>query len=368
MSKELSKFLQDMEKKFGEENSLKEFGEGIANVEVIPTGLPSLDLATGIGGLPRGRVIEIYGPEGAGKTTVALKIMAEAQKLAGQMPRMTYKPKDSKDIKPLSGRVGFLDVEHALTPNLLDIHGVKTGEGSGFYFDQPMGGDEALDKLYMMVESGLFDVIVVDSVAGLTTEDERAQDAGESVMASTARLMSNNLKKLVGMISETRTVVIFINQIREKPAVRFGLPETTPGGRALKFYSSMRIRVSRKETINEGSNNPIGHTMGFNIRKNKMSPPFQTTDIDLYYRDSEIKGKQAGFDIFGDFVTTARAMGIIELRGSSYRYVDKKTGELYKASGLVAFKKLIEETDGLYEQIIDDVMGGYEEDDSEQEK
>lgn len=353
MSKELDKLLQDMSKKFGEDGVIREFGEGIANVETIPTGIPSFDFITGVGGFPRGRIIELYGPEGAGKTTIALKVMAEAQKMAGKQPRMTYKPKDG--VKPITGRVGMLDVEHALSPSLVEIHGVKTGAGSGFFFDQPNGGDEALNKLSMMVQSNLFDVIVVDSVAGLTTLAERESEAGDNMMATTARLMSSELKKLTSMINESRTIVIFTNQVREKPAVMYGNPETTPGGRALKFYSSMRIRVARGESITAGTNK-IGHVMRLTINKNKVAPPFQTTEIDLYYMD--YKDKKAGFDIQSDFLTTARGLNIVELRGSQYRYIDKETGEIFKANGKVAFEKLIGETPDLYDKIINEVLGG----------
>lgn len=351
---DISQLLKDMNKKFGEDNSIHEFGENHVDVEVIPTGIPSLDYITGVGGFPRGRIIEIYGGEGAGKTTIALKIMAEAQRRAGQQPIINYTT--DGDVKPITGRVALLDVEHAFSTSLAELHGVKLGKDSGFYFDQPMGGDEALDKLYMMVSSNLFDVIVVDSVSGLTTLDEREQTAGESVMAGTARLMSTNLKKLTSVVNKSRTIVIFINQIREKPAVKFGSPETTSGGRALKFYSSMRIRISKKEQIKEGSTQQIGHTMGISIKKNKLAPPFGSTDINLYYRDSESKGKLGGFDIEEDLLATAKAMGVVELKGSQYRYVDMETGELFKANGMVAFNKLVKETDGLFDKIVKDIM------------
>ena len=353
MSKELDKLLQEMNKKFGEEGTIKEFGEGVANVEAIPTGIPSLDLITGVGGFPRGRIIELYGPEGSGKTTVALRAMAEAQRLAGQLPRMTYQA-DPSTVKKITGRVGMLDVEHALSPSLVEIQGVKTGAGSGFFFDQPTGGDEALNKLSMMVQSNLFDIIVVDSVAGLTTLEERNNEAGDNTMATTARLMSAELKKLTSLINMSRTIVIFTNQIREKPAVIYGNPETTPGGRALKFYSSMRIRVARGESINEGTNR-VGHRMKLTINKNKVAPPFQSTEVDLYYVDA--KGKKAGFDIHSDFINTARGMGIVELRGSQYRYVDRETGEIFKANGKVAFEKLLEEKPEIHTMIMNEVLG-----------
>ena len=179
--------------------------------------------------------------------------------------------------------------------------------------------------------------------------------------------MSANLKKLTSLINKSRTIVIFINQIREKPAVKFGSPETTPGGRALKFYSSMRIRVAKKDALYEGSTNMIGHRMKLTIKKNKVAPPFQSTEIDLYYRDSEPKGKKAGFDIFSDTIETAKAMGIIELRGSSYNYVNQETGEVHKASGLVKWKAYLEEHPEVMQEITDEIIG-VSSDDSKQEE
>lgn len=349
----LEKFLADMDKKFGE-NALVEFGEGVAEVEVLSTGIPSLDYKLGVGGLPRGRIVEIYGPEGAGKTTLAIKIMAEAQKMAGQMPRTTYKF-DPEDLKPINGRVGFIDVEHAFSPSLAELHGLNMGKDSGFYFTQPTGGDEALQILEYMVNSNLFDVIVVDSVAGLTSLEEQEKDIGTKVMAGTAQLMSSGLRKLVPLISESKTIVIFINQIREKVAVMFGSPETTPGGKALKFYSSVRMRVAQKESLMEGTTR-VGHVMGIDIRKNKVAPPFQKTEIELLY--SESKGRPAGFDIFGDFLEVAKLSGVVELRGSSYQYIDKSTGEIVKAIGQVKWRELLESRPDIYEAIMNDMMGG----------
>ena len=351
---ELNKFLTDMNKKFGD-NAIAEFGEGVAEVEVLSTGIPSLDYKLGVGGLPRGRIVEIYGPEGAGKTTVAIKIMSQAQKMAGQLPKVTYKNTLNREIKPISGRVGFIDVEHAFSPSLAELHGLNMGKDSDFFFTQPTGGDEALQMLEYMVNSNLFDVIVVDSVAGLTSLEEQEKEIGSKVMAGTAQLMSAGLRKLVPLISESKTIVIFINQIREKVAVMFGSPETTPGGRALKFYSSVRMRISQMGAIMEGTTR-IGHTMGVDIKKNKVAPPFQKAEIDLLYRDS--KGRPAGFDLFGDFLELARLTGIVELKGSSYQYVDKSTGELIKAVGQVKWRELLEERSDIYQVIMDDMMGG----------
>lgn len=347
-SKELEQFLQKMNKQFGD-NALCEYGEGIANVEAIPTGLPSLDYNIGVGGMPRGRIIEIYGPEGAGKTTIAIKLMANAQHMEGQLPLCTV---EGQDPKPLTGRVGFIDVEHAFSPSLAELHGLKMGKDSGFFFTQPTGGDEALQMLESMVCSDLFDVIVVDSVAGLTTLDEQEKEIGKQVMAGTAQLMSSGLKKLVPLIGKSRTVVIFINQIREKPAVMYGTPEVTPGGKALKFYSSVRIRVSKKDQIKEGSQQ-IGHTMGISIKKNKVAPPFRDTEIDLLYSDG--KDRPAGFDVFGDMLQVATAMKIVELRGSSYQYVNAETGEVHKAVGKVRWREYLENNPHVYDEIIKEV-------------
>ena len=334
----IDKFLAEMDKKFGP-NALNELGEGMAEVETVPTGLTTLDLATGVGGLPRGRIVEVYGPEGAGKTSVVLKAMAEAQKLAGQMPRLTYKPEDMSLIKPISGRVGFIDVEHAFDPSLARVHKVQMGPGSGFHFAQPDSGEDALQMAEIMVNSGLFDIIAIDSVAGLATQTELDGDIGDQAMAATARLMSQALKTLTGAIRKSRTVVIFINQIREKPAVKFGSPETTPGGRALKFYSSMRMRVSKGESIMQGALQ-VGHKMGIKVVKNKVAPPYSKTDIDLYYRDTN-KGKLTGFDTFVDMLDAAQEMGIVELGGSQYRFVDRETGEIHKVTGLVKWQEYL---------------------------
>lgn len=340
-----------MEKAFGD--PLVELGDGIAQVETISFGLPSLDLITGVGGAPRGRIIEIYGPEGAGKTTLLVKLMAYCQQAAGRMPRMTYTG-DKSEIKRLTGRVGLLDVEHAFDPSLAALHGLNMGKGSGFYFNQPTGGNVALSKLRMMIESNLFDVIGVDSVAGLITLEQQEKDAGDRVIAGVAGLMSAELPKLVSLIGTSRTIVVFINQEREKPATMFGSPITTTGGRALKFYSSMRMRASKGESIMDGTLQ-VGHRMGIKITKNKIAPPFEKTEVDLYYRETS-KGKPAGFDVWKDFLGVAQDVGVVELRGSSYQYVDHN-GEIHKASGQVKWQEYLVEHPEVYNSIVNDVMG-----------
>ena len=351
---DLNKFLTMMNNTFGG-NTLVEFGEGVADVEALPTGIPSLDLKLGVGGVPRGRIIEVYGPESAGKTTLAIKIMANAQKLRGQMPKIIGQVPEGKEVKPISGRVGFIDVEHAFSPEVAKMQGLNMGEGSDFFFSQPTGGEQALQILEYMVCSNLFDVIVLDSVAGLVSIDEQDKKIGEKTLASTAQLMSAGLRKLVPLISVSKTVVIFINQIREKVAVMYGSNETTTGGRALKFYSSIRIRVARRENIQEGQEY-VGHTLGIDIKKNKVAPPFQKTEVDLYYRDTE--DKQAGFDIDSDLLEVAQATGIVQLKGSSYQYVDRSTGEIFKAVGKVKWKALINDNPDLKEAIERDMLEG----------
>lgn len=353
---EIKKFLADMQKTFGDD-TLMEFGQSVSRVEVIPTGIPSLDFKLGVGGIPRGRIVEIYGPEAAGKTTLAIKMMAQAQKMSGQLPKTTYEPLDIAEVKPMTGRVGFIDVEHAFSPSLAEIHGLQMGKGSKFYFTQPTGGDKALQMLEYMVCSNLFDIIVIDSVAGLTSLDEQEKDIGNKVIAGTASLMSSGLKKLVPLINNSKTIVIFINQLRDKPAVMFGSPETTPGGRALKFYSSIRVRVAKRGSIMEGTEQ-VGHTMYIDIKKNKVAPPFQNTEIDLLYRES--KGRPAGFDIFGDLMEVAQLTGVVELRGSSYQYADKETGELFKANGKVKWREFLDSRPDVQDMIINEIMGGKE--------
>lgn len=359
----MDKFLKDIEKHFGPK-ALTELDDDILPVSVIPTGVPSVDLATGVGGLPRGRIIEIFGPEGSGKTTLAIKVMAEAQKNKGRVPRVTRGLTDQ--VKPLTGRVGLIDMEHAFDPSLAKIHGLQTGKDSGFYLAQPDSGVQAMELLEYMVGSGLFDVVTVDSVASLVTDTELDASAGDQVIASVAQLMSFTLRRLTPMIAKTQTLVIFINQVRDKPGVAYGATETTPGGRALKFHASMRIRVNKKEPIVEGTTQ-IGHRMKVKIVKNKVAPPYGEAEVDLYYRASEKKGKEAGFDIFSDFVATAQTMGVVQLAGSQYRFIDPETGEVHKAQGLVAWKQYLTEHPDVMDRIMSLVLGGLDGDAAEQE-
>jgi len=339
-------------------NSLIEFDNEIAQVEVVSTGLPSLDLALGVGGLPRGRIIEVYGPEGAGKTAAVLRAIAWCQQNAGRLPRSTYSSAGAV-VKPISGRCGFIDMEHAFDPLFArDVHGVKMGKGSGFHFAQPNSGTEALEMMEYMLNSGLFDIIALDSVAALTSKLEIDANLTDKGIAQIAQLMSDSLRKLIPAIDNSQTVVIFINQVREKPAVAFGSNETTPGGRALKFYASVRMRISKGESIMDGTLQ-VGHKWKAKIVKNKVAPPFSSTEIDLYYRPVEKKGKDAGFDIFSDLVECAKDMGVIVLSGSSYSFVDMSTGEvIFKCAGKVALKEHLIANPTHWDMVVDRMMGG----------
>lgn len=346
---DIKQFKKLMDKKFGE-GALMQLGgenEGI-QVEAITTGLPSLDYAVGNGGLARGRIVEIFGPESGGKTSLASFIVAQAQKLAGGYPKTAdgHKPE-----KPISGRIGFVDVEHTFDPVFAQKIGVQIGPESGFYLSQPSSGNQALDEIQMMVESGLFDYIVLDSVAGLLSDAEAEADHGERQIAQVATLMSTAMRKLTGAISSSKTIVIFINQIREKPAVLYGSPETTPGGRALKFAATYRFRVSKKQQIKKGQT-VVGHTMKIRAEKNKVSSPFKFTEIDFYYEEvGEVGSKDyhpVGFDLFKDMLTHARSAGVISLSGSKYTFTDPDTGEiLLQANGQVQLHDLLQSNEDI---------------------
>ena len=293
--KTLDQVLADIEKQFGKGSVMKLGENEHQKIDVIPSGSLSLDIALGIGGYPKGRIIEIYGPESSGKTTFALHAIAEAQKLGG--------------------RVAFIDAEHSLDPQYASKLGVDINE---LLLSQPDNGEQALEICEALVRSGAISVIVIDSVAALVPQAEIEGEMGDSHVGLQARLMSQALRKLSGVISKTNTIAIFINQLREKVGVMFGNPETTPGGRALKFYSSVRLEIRRSEQIKLGTD-IVGNKTAIKVVKNKMAPPFKNCVVDIMYGE--------GVSIEGEIVDLAADSGILDKSGSWYSYNGEKLGQ-----------------------------------------
>lgn len=294
--KALDAALSQIEKQFGK-GAVMKLGDPAAqmNVETIPTGSLSLDIALGLGGIPRGRIIEIYGPESSGKTTVTLHMIAEVQKRGGI--------------------AGFIDAEHALDPVYAKNIGVDV---DNLYISQPDNGEQALEITETMVRSGAIDIVVVDSVAALVPKAEIDGDMGDSHVGLQARLMSQALRKLTAVISKSNCTVVFINQLREKVGVMFGNPETTTGGRALKFYSSVRLDVRRIESLKQ-SGEVTGNRTRVKVVKNKIAPPFKEAEFDIMFGE--------GISVVGDILDLAASQGIVVKSGAWYAYEGSKIGQ-----------------------------------------
>jgi len=286
--------MHQIQERFGEGAIMKFSEVRHTNVASVPTGCISLDLALGVGGVPRGRIIEIYGPESSGKTTLAQHIIAEVQKMGGL--------------------AAFVDAEHALDPEYAEKIGVKTKD---LLISQPDNGEQALEIVETLVRSNAVDVIVVDSVAALTPKAEIEGNMGDAHMGLQARLMSQALRKLTGVISKSDTILIFINQTRQKIGIVFGNPETTTGGTALKFYASVRIEVRRSAQIKK-SDQIIGNRVKVKVVKNKVAAPFRTTEFDIMYNE--------GISLAGDLLDTGVALNIIGKSGNSYSFGEEKLG------------------------------------------
>ena len=304
--KTLKNTLDTITKRFGDGAIMRLGDAHNLVVETIPTGALSIDLALGVGGLPRGRVIEIYGPESSGKTTFCQHVIAEAQKLGGIC--------------------AFVDMEHAMDPRYAALCGVDI---DNLYISQPDTGEQALEITEALIRSGTMDVVVVDSVAALVPRAEIEGEMGDTHVGLQARLMSQALRKMSGIIKQTNTIVIFTNQLREKIGVMFGSPETTPGGNALKFYASVRLDIRRIQAIKSGGDT-VGNRTRIRVKKNKVAPPFAECEFDIMYNQ--------GISKSGDVLDLATAYNILDKRGAYYRY-----GEMLLGQGRENAKTFLEE-------------------------
>ncbi|MCL2604180.1 MAG: recombinase RecA [Defluviitaleaceae bacterium] len=311
----LATALAQIEKQFGK-GAVMKMGEKMArtDIPVVTTGIISIDAALGVGGVPKGRIVEIYGPESSGKTTLALHVVAEAQKLGGV--------------------AGYVDAEHAMDPSYARKLGVNIDE---LYISQPDDGEQALEIAEAMVRSGAIDIVVVDSVAALVPRSEIEGEMGQSSVGVQARLMSQALRKLTGITNKTNCIVIFINQLREKIGVSYGSPETTTGGRALKFYASIRIDIRRAEAIKVGER-PIGNRTKVKITKNKVAPPFRTCEVDMMYG--------LGISKDGDLLDLGVELGLVKKSGSWFNY-----GEVRLGQGRENAKQFLHDNADIYSEI-----------------
>ena len=312
--KTLEQVLLDIEKQFGKGSVMRLGDNEHVEVDTVPSGSISLDVALGIGGYPKGRIIEVYGPESSGKTTFALHAIAEVQKAGG--------------------RAAFIDAEHALDPTYAAKIGVNIND---LLLSQPDNGEQAVEICEALVRSGAIGIIVIDSVAALVPQAEIEGEMGDSHVGLQARLMSQALRKLSGIISKTNTVAIFINQLREKVGVMFGNPEVTPGGRALKFYSSVRLEIRKGEQIKNGTD-IVGNKTNIKVVKNKMAAPFKTCTIDIMYGE--------GISKTGELLDLASDAGIVEKSGAWYAYKGEKIGQ-----GRDNAKEYLKKNEKVYDEI-----------------
>lgn len=320
--KALDEALRKIEKQFGKGSIMKLGEDAPRKLATISSGSLGIDIALGIGGYPKGRVIEIYGPESSGKTTVALHAIAQAQKAGGQ--------------------AAFIDAEHALDPNYAKALGVNIDE---LLLSQPDTGEQALEIAEALVRSGAIDIVVVDSVAALVPSAEIEGEMGDSHIGLQARLMSQALRKLSGAINRSNTIAVFINQIREKVGVMFGSPEVTPGGRALKFYSSIRVEVRRAEAIKQGTD-MVGNKTRIKIVKNKVAPPFKQAIVDIMYGE--------GISLEGEILDMGSELDIIEKSGAWYSYQGERLGQ-----GRENAKQFLLENEDIKETVYKEIRGHY---------